>query len=345
MYNYQADFSNCHITAAIAMKKNIMLKKLENGQMKCHLFSLRKENENPDYAHRSLSSGKQITQPWLYGPASRRDGSIIYSCKFFKCSIPCPCSNCRLNGSKCLNKNKQISCECDHCYEELKEHELFHNFLHSSCKFCNQLLNLFPAFNNLRYRFIHHGHTMKSTNFEHFYRVINKDKVLKCEECDHEFTTKHNLQKHIDSVHSKESFKCEHCGKHFSRKDNLLRHKDEVHTKDNFEEVYKCNDCQKTFSRKSQLDRHLKSSVDEDNYYINQCEICDQEFCTKLKLLQHKRSTHNELKCDECKRTFSALRDAKKHNIDRKVCSCEVCCERFCNSRDLAIHKNSNHSN
>ena len=76
-----------------------------------------------------------------------------------------------------------------------------------------------------------------------------------CSQCNKSFSSKQNLEKHLDSVHLKlKPFNCNQCDKSFPSKQNLDRHTDTVHLKI---KAFECTKCNESFS----LKHHLKSHV------------------------------------------------------------------------------------
>ena len=125
--------------------------------------------------------GKVFSEDWLFGPASLlASRSVIYPCSRFRCSIPCPCQDCQksYSPSPCqAPAPDKSSCSCSDCIERFEDHSNFHRTFHQNCKFCIQLIEVFPNFN---FWFLNHGTriVMKYKNpREHFFvkgLVINK---------------------------------------------------------------------------------------------------------------------------------------------------------------------------
>ena len=58
----------------------------------------------------------------------------------------------------------------------------------------------------------------------------HEENPFKCDKCSQSFKWKHDLQRHVKTVHTTKQFQCELCEFTCSRKDNLNRHIDS-HTK------------------------------------------------------------------------------------------------------------------
>ena len=75
----------------------------------------------PDQTGYRVSRKVDESDNLLFGPASIKEGSLLYSCQLNKCRIPCGCSVC-LNPTKCSPACKEFPCEtCDiQCQEHAK---------------------------------------------------------------------------------------------------------------------------------------------------------------------------------------------------------------------------------
>ena len=51
---------------------------------------------------------------------------------------------------------------------------------------------------------------------------------FKCEICDQQYSAKHSLKRHFDSVHGNKNFQCNICTKKFLNSGNLKIHMDKV---------------------------------------------------------------------------------------------------------------------
>lgn len=81
--------------------------------------------------------------------------------------------------------------------------------------------------------------------------------AFKCSLCPKEFKLKHQLHRHLASVHVSEGdHVCKTCQRSFSRRDALSRHQ-RKHEID--EIIHTCNVCEKVFLRKDNLTRHVKT--------------------------------------------------------------------------------------
>ena len=127
-FTFEADFGVRKLTAY-----GMNIGKKESERRMCHEFSV--QNENQD-GSRSIMvvPGKNITKEWLFGPASNMDRSIIYPCYRYRCRLPCPCITCQ--HLSFLNVEVQF-----------QDHQKYHIAFHISCKFCQQLIEIFPKFN------------------------------------------------------------------------------------------------------------------------------------------------------------------------------------------------------
>jgi uncharacterized Zn-finger protein len=81
--------------------------------------------------------------------------------------------------------------------------------------------------------------------------------AFKCDTCEKSFTQKVNLSTHHKTVHlAQKNVKCLQfqCPKLFGTRHNMKRHLNAVHRK----ETHKCSHCPKTYSDRSSLQRHVK---------------------------------------------------------------------------------------
>ena len=112
----------------------------------CHEFSLHSK-EVAQSSTIEVLPGKVFSEDWLFGPASLlASRSVIYPCSRFRCSIPCPCQDCQKppsSSSPCQAPDASC-CSCSDCAGRFKDHSNFHRTFHKGCKFCIQLLELFP---------------------------------------------------------------------------------------------------------------------------------------------------------------------------------------------------------
>ena len=166
---------------------------------------------------------------YLHGPASLLSRkSIVYPSTKYYIQIACPCFECR--GYLCKNFAIETVFE---------NHKSYHHATHANCKFCCDLLEIFPFFSFVRTIRKQIGSwcdglyedTEKTFKFSVHFQLMDKMKLrsirsFKCEECGRRFTQSNNRDRHYENVHNKQSrYECNICKKVFGRKDSLARHK------------------------------------------------------------------------------------------------------------------------
>jgi KRAB domain-containing zinc finger protein len=118
---------------------------------------------------------------------------------------------------------------------------------------------------------------------------------LKCGECDSSFAHVSHLNRHVASIHEKQTFLCDKCGKICSRKDNLDRHME------------------------SCLDGKRRKACSGSGKVRFKCELCTSSFGLLGNFKRHMTTVHEPrtFTCDECERCFSL-----KHHLSCHVKSC-----------------------
>ena len=183
--------------------------------------------------------GSECPRKFLDGPASHLSTkSIVYTCIRGHCWIFCPCFQCR--GYLCDTLSAETL---------FKDHKCYHLVTHANCKFCCQMLDIFPFYSFRKtisksigsfgdgtyyvqekgYEFIHTFALM-----DRFKKKLHRS--FKCDVCGKRFQKSSNRDRHYETVHNKEKkYKCHICEKVFGRSDNLARHK-QIHYKYEFED-------------------------------------------------------------------------------------------------------------
>ncbi|XP_043660944.1 zinc finger protein 782 [Drosophila teissieri] len=167
---------------------------------------------------------------------------------------------------------------------------------------------------------------------------------LKCEVCEHAFSTDHALQAHQFRDHKMGEggwFRCTLCELNFDRRCHLQQHIQRVHMDKNFV----CDICSRSFAFGNQLAIHKRTHDEKhvDKPFV--CEFCGKCFKQKIQMTTHVTAVHTKVrafKCDMCPKDFLTKRDLKDHvkahlNIRDKVC--EVCQKAFTNANALVKHR------
>ena len=325
-------------------------------KLSCHEFTVDKvKSEKVEAAEVTFIAGKYVDGS-LYGPASLlKDKTIIYTCKWYRCRLGCPCHLCRKKVNNCEKSGNAETCSgpCVKCRGDCDDHLLFHRAPHLNCKFCKDVLNCLP---NMKFIVLKiqgyypdfYYKPISASLFDHWYgdndptRGEDSSK-FSCDKCDKLFGKKAQLKKHELSVHFGSKYPCMFCGLQFTRKDNLEHHMKEFHctAKDKLVQ-HQCEVCREMFRKKSNLVRHAKM--------VRICETCSSVFCSTRQLLQHQRSIHPTYSCKDCKKSFPDRANLKRH-VDGSLKEggtrnvCEHCDLGFCSIRDLSRHNRMNHPN
>ena len=76
-----------------------------------------------------------------------------------------------------------------------------------------------------------------------------------CNNCNKEFRHKHNLDRHIKSIHEGKRYPCSICDQTFTQKTRLYTHIEGLHDG----KKYTCKSCNQNFARKDNLAVHIKA--------------------------------------------------------------------------------------
>ena len=217
----------------------------------CHIFSLKKEKDIESHEI-DIIPGEVVQDKWLFGPASVMDKSVIYPCSRHRCKIPCPCRICLKQPIICEYPDR-IYCNCVKCIAFFNDHGHFHATFHYGCKYCYQLLEIFPFFNFffLNTEKKNFRGTKEPPKIVHFspgrfppqppqtiesLREQQRTKCNRCDECDMNFRKTEHLKEHIKINHL--------TGERFI---HLYRNKNLVVNN-------VCDECEASFSSKKRVD-------------------------------------------------------------------------------------------
>lgn len=179
---------------------------------------------------------------------------------------------------------------------------------------------------------------------EHYlkeHQIIFLNGRFKCDICVRKFTTKQNLDIHMNVAHKGLKLKCDGCNYECKNKSNLEKHKQKVHQGITFP----CEDCSYVGSTNNKLREHIR--VKHEGYkYI--CDQCNHWTTDASSLKHHKNSKHDTrtFPCTKCKYIGNTLKDLRKHTKimhEPKKFLCDQCDYAAAEMQTLTEHKMVNH--
>ena len=134
--------------------------------------------------------------------------------------------------------------------------------------------------------------------------------IIACQDCGSQFTARNFLHRHRKFCKSVEKqWRCSLCPATFTTAPGRQKHLDNVHSG----QSYGCLVCRKTFSRKDHLKTHMNSHSQERPY---KCSFCFSDFQNPSSLKEHERRRHTGVKphkCPSCRYTAASASDVRKH--------------------------------
>ena len=154
-----------------------------------------------------------------------------------------------------------------------------------------------------------------------------RKKPFECEICEASFALKHQLRKHVSTVHEdilshlfdrikqiheeSSSLSCLKCNRTFKSKEGLIFHDRVAHKE---KKSYKCEICGGEFADNYHLKRHISDVHEEKKPF--ECEICNSSFVGQTTYERHISAVHDgkkQFRCETCHTSFS-LEHYLKHS-------------------------------
>ena len=191
----------------------------------------------------------------------------------------------------------------------MRLHANRYNVSEQVCEVCSMRFS--SKFNLSRHISEQHGSMLEDRQFND---DENLDNSHKCNDCNKTFKFQRNLKLHVLNVHDKKkSYTCKLCEEEFSSKGNMNRHLEEQHSIFDLENPiqskdpseFLCNLCDKNFKRKEQLASHMNTHQSTENKYT--CCDCGKQFASKSNFNCH-RMIHTDNRetfmCNLCQKSF-----------------------------------------
>ncbi|XP_035707786.1 zinc finger protein 595-like [Folsomia candida] len=163
----------------------------------------------------------------------------------------------------------------------------------------------------------------------------NLPKPCQCHHCDSKFWKKHELRRHINSIHvnpkvkkPRPNYQCQFCHKILTGATKLRDHI-AIHTGESF---YSCRQCDASFRNDTSLRDHVEKWHRGEKH---PCQRCHYVFFSKTKLDYHVKIRHSGVthKCGKCSKAFRAQMELTRHlklvHSDVKNFPCPICGRMF----------------
>ena len=220
-----------------------------------------------------------------------------------------------------FNKTDSLA-KCIHCSALLKA---------SSCLGTKSLHNHLKAQHSIKVQKLHQSresfnikenlHSSYSSKSENCHSVKDSTDIQ-------DIIGEHNLRQMESVLDVKKSVKCITCANEFSSTHNLKRHISTVHDE---KRPYMCDVCGVDYFEKRSMDRHI-ASVHEESQPI--CEICGSRFVNKRILKNHIKKLH-EFKNSNVAPKVSTMNQCKKV---KKMAICHICGKSLYSKERLQYH-------
>ena len=299
--------------------------------------------------------------------SSKENMNILYTCKFHKCIIHCPCSICTDKRENCKFQCKMKKCNI--CSSQCTEHELkmsrLFNVKTDHFTIVTENLDFFS------YAVPHCGIPLNCEDctkdvIEH--QTLHLVFHLRCKFClqlfkpfeNEQIVTVSDFRSAENRVRREDSKTCSSCYLMFN--DKAARKKHEYNTHSKIEKKHKCKKCDKSYTNKNALNYHNISKHSDARKH--ECELCNSTFTTKSNLVKHTKKNHdetsldNDFECDDCNKIYSTEPNLNRHrkerhhytqynldyvNTDDLIYKCEECDQSFERKSNMIQHRRNVH--
>ena len=309
-----------------------------------HNWGISKNGDETEYYEISDHQGIN-----LFGPATSKDTKqSLYTCKFHKCIVLCPCTICS-DPSKSCNEDFSLM-NCSKCKYQCQEHKVKlswtfnHKEDHSTLIVSNSDFYHFA----IPYAGIPLSCTSCSEDvLEH--QIFHLTVHLKCKFCRQDFKPFENqlvssstdIVQCQQEVRDKEDVTCSTCFRKSLDVASRIRHEKRSHGS------FSCRKCDSTFSSQAKLKYHCKTvhtteSMKKSKLQISDnskkygpfiCDDCGSKFKHHSHLLRHTREVHlhTDFNLDYL-------------STDSLVFACSFCASTFKRKSDVRRHENAVHT-
>uniref|UniRef100_A0A1B6DV86 C2H2-type domain-containing protein n=1 Tax=Clastoptera arizonana TaxID=38151 RepID=A0A1B6DV86_9HEMI len=216
---------------------------------------------------------------------------------------------------------------CDICFKELTSKNSLRLHLRTHCGDRPYLCQ------------ICHKSFLLSVQLREHSQLHSGERPFVCSICNKSYTRKSCLSNH-SLIHTGElAFHCDLCHKKFARKYNLIKHY-QSHSGDR---PFICQLCPKRFKSKQTLDVHHKIHTNR-LLSIYKCNVCQENFNTKIRLTRHKIREHSGYRpftCHLCRKPFIFKSQLTSHIKEHKIVkpfSCPKCHKSYMRQGHLISH-------
>ena len=236
--------------------------------------------------------------------------------------------------------------DCNHCQEDLLDHEVYHKVIHLSCKFCKKNSKLLYD-------------TCSRKQFVECHKLEVHIESTTCKFCYKDFSGEKSRKQHEKKFHQRKvTYGCNNCKKGFLSKTSLDYHKTK---KCHVSRLFTCRSCQMKFNTYAQylVHRRAEKSIPEPEGKL-QCPFC-KVFISRKNMSRHWAISHGisrlnqsfveepRYTCSVCKKTFTRKDHLDRHllcheSIQEPCHVCPTCKEKFTRKDKMDRHISTKHT-
>ena len=242
---------------------------------------------------------------------------------------------------RCINCNSTFP-----CHRDFSSHYLPLSCIGCKKEFCNQQIYLghsqaCKGISHYRVKYANFASSVGQSEQqpEKPGQTQSQGKKHKCPECQLEFSTAFQLNKHVKGHNDNN---CQKCEAKFAKRRFLVNHLKTVHYISTAEKYYNCKFCPRKFVKKPSLWSHYSEHTVGTQVVCLKCgEILEDSDLLKKHIEEHKTKARHT--CEKCGDFFIRKQQYLAHLDGHEKHRCKICLKDFSSKKKLKHHRNFEH--